>query len=228
MQHILKAEYKNYIDDIKQFYENVSISSLKKRVSKKETISLFNFITKLINKDALILDLGCGYGRISNLLASKGYKVEGIDISRKLITYAKKEAREKGLKIKYYVGDFLSYRFKKKFDVILCLWSTIFHFIKEEDRIKLLNKVYRILNKKGRFIVEFPYLNKKWLQWLEKHKRFSNKFLQFERIGKYEVPLYYLTVKQFKNEINKSKFTSFDLIKTKLGKKTRAMFILTK
>ncbi|MFG6101402.1 class I SAM-dependent methyltransferase [Leptothoe sp. EHU-05/26/07-4] len=41
-----------------------------------------------------ILDLGCGSGQLASLLFESGYQVTGIDISEKLLSYARKNAPE--------------------------------------------------------------------------------------------------------------------------------------
>jgi ubiquinone/menaquinone biosynthesis C-methylase UbiE len=54
-----------------------------------------------------ILDLACGIGRHSILLAKKGYRAVGIDISPDYIKRAKELANEKGVSdlVEFIVGD---------------------------------------------------------------------------------------------------------------------------
>jgi SAM-dependent methyltransferase len=51
------------------------------------------------------LDLGCGTGRVAELLAPSGAAVVGIDLAPGLIETAKERAAERGLDIDYRVGD---------------------------------------------------------------------------------------------------------------------------
>jgi len=51
------------------------------------------------------LDLGCGTGRVAELLADAGAAVVGVDLSPALIETAKERAQERGLAIDYRVGD---------------------------------------------------------------------------------------------------------------------------
>src|SRR3954468_16794200 len=52
-----------------------------------------------------VLDLGCGSGRVAELLAASGATVVGIDLAPGLIETAKERAAERGLEIEYRVGD---------------------------------------------------------------------------------------------------------------------------
>jgi ubiquinone/menaquinone biosynthesis C-methylase UbiE len=51
------------------------------------------------------LDLGCGTGRVAELMAASGATVVGIDLAPGLIETAKERAAERGLEIDYRVGD---------------------------------------------------------------------------------------------------------------------------
>lgn len=51
------------------------------------------------------LDLGCGTGRVAELMAPSGADVVGIDLAPGLIETAKARAAERGLDIDYRVGD---------------------------------------------------------------------------------------------------------------------------
>ena len=68
-------------------------------------------IISYLNKDARILDVGCGDGRHSLYLANLGFKVDAFDISTnaiKKIDYLKKQ---NNLDINTYVCDVLSFDF---------------------------------------------------------------------------------------------------------------------
>jgi 2-polyprenyl-3-methyl-5-hydroxy-6-metoxy-1,4-benzoquinol methylase len=52
-----------------------------------------------------ILDAGCGNGYLCRLLAKKGAKVSGVDISKRFIEIAKKKEKEAPLGIDYYVSS---------------------------------------------------------------------------------------------------------------------------
>ena len=56
-------------------------------------------------KGSKILDLGCGTGFLSLLLAELGYQVTGIDFSEEMMAEARRKAVLSGLKINFLEGD---------------------------------------------------------------------------------------------------------------------------
>ncbi|MGK7955776.1 MAG: class I SAM-dependent methyltransferase [Crocosphaera sp.] len=74
-----------------------------------------------------LLDVGCGYGRLLDVLISKksyGGKYSGIDIVPEFIEKAIEihSNQEGSPKTEFFVGDFLEQAFEtEKFDVIICL-----------------------------------------------------------------------------------------------------------
>lgn len=77
--------------------------------------------------NATILDIGCGTGSLSVVLAGLGHKVTGIDLSPAMISLAQAKAATHGLQIEFYVMDAAFPRLShQQFDVIICrhlLWA---------------------------------------------------------------------------------------------------------
>lgn len=96
-----------------------------------------------------VLDVGCGTGRITSLLHSfSNAEVVAIDISSKMIEIAKDKYKDKEY-ARFFAGDFLTYSFKEKFDVIV-IYNAFPHFI---DKETLKKKLYENLNDGGRFAI---------------------------------------------------------------------------
>ena len=112
----------------------------------------------LKGKPKEILDLGCGPGLYCELLAEHGHHVTGVDFSRHSITYAQQEAKVKNLKICYLHKNYLDITFEDRFDLIIMIFCD-FDVLIPEERIRLLQKVYRALRPGGLFI--FDTLNPK-------------------------------------------------------------------
>jgi len=97
-----------------------------------------------------ILDIGCGSGKpIAEYLLHKGFDIYGLDISSKQLEHASKILAPDHL----YCGDIRTYEFNEKFDGIIC-WFTLFH-IHASEHLKLLNKIYKILNHEGILSITF-------------------------------------------------------------------------
>jgi len=102
-------------------------------------------------KEKNILDVGCGSGRYSLELASKGAHVVGIDISRKMLSLAEERARILGLTNCIFIqGDFLDMDFKTTFDIVLSIG--VFDYF--NDPAPFLSKILYMT--KGQAIISFP------------------------------------------------------------------------
>ncbi|MBI5354095.1 MAG: class I SAM-dependent methyltransferase [Chloroflexi bacterium] len=77
--------------------------------------------------NSTILDIGCGTGSLSVILAELGHKVTGIDLSPSMITLAKEKAAVQGCQIDFHVMDAAFPNFsRQEFDLIVCrhlLWA---------------------------------------------------------------------------------------------------------
>lgn len=71
------------------------------------------------------LDLACGTGRNSVLLAERGYNVTAIDISPRAIKLAEHIAREKGLRINWIVADLDNYVIHGRYDLIVISFFSV-------------------------------------------------------------------------------------------------------
>ena len=58
-------------------------------------------------KPCKTIDLGCGIGNYAVYLASRGFGVTGIDVSKTAINIAKDNATKKGIKCDFLVADVL-------------------------------------------------------------------------------------------------------------------------
>jgi len=106
-----------------------------------------------------ILDLGCGPGLYSEILAGKGHDVTAIDFSENSIEFAKKEAARKNLEISYKRGNYLEIDLgAKQFDLVLLIF-TDFGPLLPDERIQLLQMIRKVLKPGGIFI--FDVLNEK-------------------------------------------------------------------
>ncbi len=75
---------------------------------------------------ARILDLGCGTGSLSVLLAQMGHTVTGVDLAPRMIEQARAKALTSGVDVELYVGDAASPPVGNAFDVVLTrhvLWA---------------------------------------------------------------------------------------------------------
>ena len=134
----------------KQFYTELSAEGLAKRKEKIHTRTELAYLKKILNKKGKILDLACGYGRFTFPLKKQGYEIEGLDITPVLLNKAKKDAKEKKLKIRFKLGDMKKLPYKKEsFDNIICMWSAFLELSTLSDQKKAVKEMLRVLKKDG-------------------------------------------------------------------------------
>lgn len=76
-----------------------------------------------VSEGTRVLDVGCGVGRWSRLLASRGAHVTGVDLSPTMIAEAERRARACGLasRCRFLVQDSAALDVEGPFDLILCV-----------------------------------------------------------------------------------------------------------
>lgn len=102
-----------------------------------------------------LLDLGCGYGRLTNELARVGFRVTGLDISAPLLRRARKKASAEGLPTRFMEGDMRAPLVEndKGYDGVL-LWFTSFGYFEHDQNRRVLARVHDALRPGGRLLLE--------------------------------------------------------------------------
>ncbi|MBI4116287.1 class I SAM-dependent methyltransferase [Candidatus Pacearchaeota archaeon] len=124
---------------------------------------LSNLIKDKIILPCNALDIGCGEGHYPIYLASNGFKVTGIDISKEAINRAKQNAKNAKVSCKFLVMDYKNLNeLKDKFGFILD-WRFLHGIIKEADRKTYVRIINNILNEGGKYLsVSFSDQTKCW------------------------------------------------------------------
>ncbi len=122
---------------------------------KEEIFRQKGFFRKLIEKYSVktCLDCACGTGWHLFMLNEFGIQCSGSDLSPKMLASAKKNL--KGKDIPLLKEDFrtLSLSWKQKFDMVICMTSSLPHMLKDKDVIRALNSIYGQLNDGGVLVI---------------------------------------------------------------------------
>jgi SAM-dependent methyltransferase len=120
------------------------------------------FIKEMIRKHSIkgreLLEVGCGTGNHAVILQKSGFRITGIDLNEEMLSVARKKTN----KIKFAQGDMRSFRLNKKFDILLCLFSTI-HYNQSTDELKkTLQNFHSHLRKGGLLIFDMGFNEERW------------------------------------------------------------------
>lgn len=107
-----------------------------------------------LSEGAEVLDLCCGMGRHSLALAEAGYRVTGVDLSGVLLREARKY--DKKNQVGWIASDMRHIPVdNERFDAVLNLFTSFGYFTKDEEHIKVLEEICRVLKPGGKFIIDF-------------------------------------------------------------------------
>lgn len=115
-----------------------------------------NFYKKWLPKDkeASILELCCGTGRLTIPIAKEGYNITGVDYTASMLNQAITKANKEQLPIDFVQKDIRTLNLEKKFDFIFIPFNSIHHLYKNEDLFKVLKIVKKHLQENGIFLLD--------------------------------------------------------------------------
>ena len=144
---------KNYQKKVQKFYKEFDLEEHARGRSNE-----LPFVFKFLKGKKKILDLACGFGRLSVPLAKKGFEVCGVDIAKNLLQKAREKAKKERVKIEFKHGEFLKIPYKDKtFDAVIIIWSSFCHLLTKKVQVKALKEIKRVLKKQGIVIIDLPY-----------------------------------------------------------------------
>jgi SAM-dependent methyltransferase len=108
-----------------------------------------------------IMDMACGFGRHSVILAQKGFAVTGYDLSETFLNKAKELAGRLDVKLELKQGDMRDISFENEFDAIINMFTAFGFFEREQEDLKVLKGVHQALKPQGQFLMDV--VNREWI-----------------------------------------------------------------
>lgn len=105
-----------------------------------------------------LLDVACGTGNHAVHL-TQDFSIIGIDINSEMLKIAKKKVKN----VKFEKGDMKTLKLAKKFDVIMCMFSTIAYNVTYEELESTLQLFYNHLKMGGLLIFDLNIHEDYWL-----------------------------------------------------------------
>jgi len=131
-------------------YKEIWRSLIPPELTVKEVDFMLSYFN--LREGSKILDMMCGYGRHTILLAKKGMKVTAVDNLADYIDEINATAKAERLSIKAISTDVLQYRTEDSFDLALCMGNSL-NFFNAEDVHQLLSNIHSQLNQGGHLLI---------------------------------------------------------------------------
>ena len=117
-----------------------------------------SYVTGLLKehgvKDGLILDLGCGTGSLTELLAVAGYDMIGVDNSEDMLQIAMDKRAESGKDILYLLQDMREFELYGTVKAVLSICDCINYILEYKDLVEVFRLVNNYLDPGGVFIFD--------------------------------------------------------------------------
>jgi 2-polyprenyl-6-hydroxyphenyl methylase/3-demethylubiquinone-9 3-methyltransferase len=134
---------------------------------KKYLKAEIEFVLKHIKPADIVLELGCGYGRVLKKLIGKARKVVGIDTSKESLQLAR-DILGKNKSFELYEMNAINLKFEDgEFDIVFCIQNGISAF--HVDRQQLIKEAVRVTRSGGKVLFS-SYSNKFWkdrFEWFQ-------------------------------------------------------------
>lgn len=114
---------------------------------------IVNSVDFLKNEDIDILDLGIGTGQTALELLQKfpNCRIDGVDISEKMIKEGKKRLRDYLNRVNFVHQDIKDFEPNKKYDACIAVLSI--HHLNSKGKQQLFKKIFNSLKKGGVFVI---------------------------------------------------------------------------
>lgn len=103
---------------------------------------------------SLVLDLGCGTGSITALLAARGYDMIGVDLSCDMLNVARDKAQSLGADILYLCQDIRELELYGTVDAVVCTLDVLNYITDENELSSVFSLVKNYLNPGGVFLFD--------------------------------------------------------------------------
>lgn len=102
-----------------------------------------------------VLDLGCGTGTLTELLAHAGFDMIGVDNSEEMLEIAVRKRQESGSDILYLLQDMREFELYGTVGAVCSVCDSLNYILEEDDMVKVFSLVNKYLYPGGIFVFDF-------------------------------------------------------------------------
>lgn len=117
------------------------------------------YLTELLQEydieDGLVLDLGCGTGSLTEILATKGYDMIGADGSAEMLEIAMEKKAQSGHDILYLLQDMREFELYGTVRAVVSVCDCVNYITDEKELEQVFRLVNNYLDPEGIFIFDF-------------------------------------------------------------------------
>jgi SAM-dependent methyltransferase len=128
------------------------------------------YITEILSKQGIgpparLLDLACGTGTVTLLLAEAGFRMTGLDLSDRMLEMARSKAEAKRARIDWRLGDMRRFELEEPLDAAICLFDSVNYLTEESDLVDCFSCVKKALRSGGIFLFDMNTIHDLSANW---------------------------------------------------------------
>ena len=110
--------------------------------------------------DGLVLELGCGTGTMTGLLADRGYDMIGVDNSEEMLAEAMEKRVESGQDILYLLQDMQEFELYGTVRAVVSVCDSLNYITEREELLQVFRLVNNYLDPEGIFLFDMNTVHK--------------------------------------------------------------------
>ncbi|MEZ4854697.1 class I SAM-dependent methyltransferase [Flavobacterium sp.] len=159
-----------------------------------------------LKKNAKILELCCGSGRLTIPIAKDGLNLTGVDNSKSMLEQAKIKAKKEKVEINFILADIKKLDLTHSYDLIFIPFNSIHHLYENHELFDAFKVVEKHLKDNGLFIFDCYNPN---IQYITEAEKKQNKIAEYITTDNRKVIIEQTMKYESKTQINRIEWHYF-------------------